>query len=162
MVLNFILKSILNSARITKTEMLNFILKSILILASCSNAGFSAANSLIVQKWHCPLFCMPLTASPIPPFHSSKQRHIHRLHSLCIFSQHYLRKVLKPFLHPELQELLECLLVQLVQQLQLIQTLLEICTDKAICAGNSGRLKVGNKYLGYLSLQTLIQCRACQ
>ena len=137
MVLNFILKSILNSARITKNKMLNFILKSILILASCSNAGFSAANSLIVQKWHCPLFCMPLTASPIPPFPSSKQHHIHHLHSLCIFSQHYLRKVLKPFLRPELQELLECLLVQLVQ---LIQTLLEICTGKAICAGNSGRL----------------------
>ena len=48
------------------------------------------------------------------------------------------------------------------------QTLLEVCTGEAICAGISGRLigrqseqelEVGNKRLGYL--RKVIQCRAC-
>ena len=47
-----------------------------MILASGSNAGFSEGNSLIVQKWHCPLNCRPPTASPISPKPSSKRRHI--------------------------------------------------------------------------------------
>ena len=137
-----------------------------MILASCSNAGFSAGDSLIVQIWHCTVNCRLLTASPIPPTPSSKHSHIHHLYSLWVFSRHHLRKVLEPFLHLALQELLECLLLQLVQ---LIQTLVKVCTGEAICGDISGRLigrqseqglEVGNKRLGYLL--TLIQCRARQ
>ena len=120
--------------------MINTELSYEMTLASVSNAGFSAGNSLIVQEWHCLLYCRPLTASPIFPTRatpsSRKRRHIHHLYSLCVFSRHHLRKILEPFLHPAQQELLECLLIQLVQ---LIQTLLEVCTGEAICAGISGR-----------------------
>ena len=64
-------------------------------------------EALPPQKWHCHFYCRPHTSSPIPPTSSSKHLHIHHPYSLCVFSWHHLRKVLEPFLHPVLQELLE-------------------------------------------------------
>ena len=80
-----------------------------MILASGSNPGFRAGNSLIKQKWHCPfrVYCRQLAASSIPS--SKALPYPPLLLPLC----HQLRNVLEPFLHLTLQELLECLLVPL-------------------------------------------------
>ena len=57
----------ISNAEFYSEIMINTELSYEMTLASVSNAGFSAGNSLIVQEWHCLLYCRPLTASPIFP-----------------------------------------------------------------------------------------------
>ena len=156
--LNSTLKSILNSA-------MKWFLQAAQMLVSAHAILLSSKN------WYCcycPFYYRLLTTSPIPNpcsicCYPTSAESTPSLSSAGIIWG----KSSSQFLRPVLQVLLECLLVQLVQ---LIQTLLKVCTSTAIFAGIPSQIggeskqagtqgvEVGKKRLGYL--QTLIQSRA--